>query len=250
MQFPVCTECSGRRKVDSSWQAPGSYGFAKLFEREQVRCKCLSVAELNCSIAALRIEEIKQAGSSMLVGELSDFEGLLSVVEIARPIEGNDLIVRANVLKSIPHVGQHLSVRVLLQFLCLCDGEAGAGNFPLVAIENGNLNLTEQRDIVAITEVGVADLTRNISLADGLLQRMLAVRCIDSQLRSMQIRPVLKSLCLEVFKISHDRLVIERSGNVIVSVYRFISEQLPKIRKSLHPGELCRGHVRLELEHL
>src|ERR1035438_324888 len=142
----------------------------------------------------------------MLVSELSDIEGLLSVVEIARPIEGNDLIVRANALKSIPHVGQHLSARVLLLFLCLCDGEAGARNFPLVAIENGDLNLPEQRDIVGGTEVGVAGLTGYIPLADGLLQCMLAVRGIHSQPRCLQVRSVLKRLNLKVFKISRNWL--------------------------------------------
>ena len=57
-------------------------------------------------------------------------------------------------------------------------------------------------------------------------------------------------LCLKVFKISCDRLVIEGPRNIIVGVYRFISEQLPQIRKSLHSGELCGRHVRLELKHL
>ena len=43
--------------LDFSWNTPGSYGFAKLFEREQIRRERLAVSELRGAIAALGVRE-------------------------------------------------------------------------------------------------------------------------------------------------------------------------------------------------
>ena len=97
-------------------------------------------------------------------------------IEIAGAVESDDLIVGVRILKGVPHVRQHLSVGEFLLLLGLRDGESGARNFSLVAIEDRHLDLPEQRNVIQITEVGVVDLPRDVSFADGLLQCVLAVR--------------------------------------------------------------------------
>src|ERR1035438_5047203 len=62
--------------------------------------------------------------------------------------------------------------------------------------------------------------------------------------------PVLQSLRLKILEVAFHWQVIERPCYVVVRAYRFISEQLPQIRQCLYPGQLCRGDITLELEHL
>ena len=83
-----------RSFVKFSWQAPCSNGFAKLFEREQIRSERLTVGKLRGAIAALGVEKIEQARGAALIGILADVAILLRFVEIARAVKLNDLFVR------------------------------------------------------------------------------------------------------------------------------------------------------------
>ena len=70
---------------------------------------------------------------------------LLRLVEIAGAVKLDDLVVGAQAFVGVSHVGQHLVVRRLFLLLRLRDGEARARDFALVAIENRQLNLAEER---------------------------------------------------------------------------------------------------------
>ncbi len=98
--------------------------------------------------------------------------------------------------------------------------------------------------------MGIVDLSGDVSFADGLLQCVLAVGSGHALLGRPQIGPVLQRRRLKVFHVALHRLVIERAGHVIVRRDRFVAQQLAQVRESLHPGELRRRHVRLELQHL
>ena len=78
----------------------------------------------------------------------------------------------------------------------------------------------------------------------------MAVRCRDSLLRRAQIGARLQGLRLQIFEIHFQRLVIESPGDVVIRGHRFVSEQLPQIRKALHLGKLRLRDVRLELQQL
>ena len=78
----------------------------------------------------------------------------------------------------------------------------------------------------------------------------MAVRGSDSLLRRPQIRPGLQCLCLKVFHVALDRLIVEAAGHVVVRAYRFIAQQLPQIGESLDPGEPRCGDIGLELKQL
>ena len=73
---------------------------------------------------------------------------------------------------------------------------------------------------------------------------------VDSQAGRLQVRPVCQGLCLKVIQVALHCLVVERPGHVIVRADRFISQQLPQVGQSLHPGEFRRGDIGLELEQL
>ena len=60
----------------------------------------------------------------------------------------------------------------------------------------------------------------------------------------------MQRLRLKILKVALDRLVVERARRRRSPGYRFIAEQLAQIREPLHPGELRRGHIGLELKHL
>src|SRR5271168_4227352 len=133
-----------------SWQAPGSYSLAKLFEREQIGSERLAVGELCGPKASLSVEKIKQAGCAVPVGVLADVAGLLCFVQIFGAIKSHNLVVGAYILESVPHVCQHLPVGESLLLLRLRHGKGGTRNFPLVAIENRHLHLPEQGNIVEV----------------------------------------------------------------------------------------------------
>src|SRR5271156_1627207 len=121
--------------MKGSWQAPGSYSFAKLFECDQVRSERLAVGELCGPVAPFRIKKIKQAGCAAPVGILAYVARLLRLVQIPGAIKSHQLVVGVQVLKGVPHVRQYLAVRESFLFLRLRDGIGGAGNLALVAIE-------------------------------------------------------------------------------------------------------------------
>ena len=78
-----------------SWQAPGSHGFAKLLEREQIGRQRLAVGKLRGAIAALGVQKIQQARGAALVSVFADVAILLRLVQIARAVKLDDLVVRA-----------------------------------------------------------------------------------------------------------------------------------------------------------
>ena len=135
-------------------------------------------------ITAFGIKKIKQARCAVPVGVFADIAGLLRLIEISRAIEADDLIVGAQIFKRVPYIRQHLSACELLLLLCLRNGKAGARDLSLVAIEDRQLDLPEERNVVQRADVRVADLARDVSFADGLLQFVLAVRGGHSLLRA------------------------------------------------------------------
>ncbi len=118
-----------RGQMVKSWQAPGSYSLAKLFERQQVGSERLAVSELYGPVAPLRIKKIQQAGCAVPVSVLADVAGLLRLVQIPGAIKSDDLVVGAQILKGISNVGQHLPVGESLLLLGLGDGKARRGQF-------------------------------------------------------------------------------------------------------------------------
>src|ERR1700730_18312228 len=104
------TRRHGGRSLWFSWQTPGSHGFAKLFNREKVGSERLTIGELYGSKATFGIEKIEEACGAAPVGVFADIAVLLRLVEVTRAIEADDLVVRAQILKGIPHIGQHLPI--------------------------------------------------------------------------------------------------------------------------------------------
>ena len=159
--------------------------------------------------AALRIEKVEQAGCAVPVGVFGDVAGFLRLVEISGAIERDDLVVGAEALERVAHVGEHLAVGEHLLLLGLGDGKSGARNLALVAIEDRVVALAKERNVVEVADVGVVDLPRDISFANGLLQLVLAVGGGHAELRCLQVGPGLQRLGLEVVDGARDRLVIE-----------------------------------------
>src|SRR5580704_2292101 len=209
-----------------SWQAPGSYSLAKLFEPKQVGSERLPVSEFRGPVTSLSIEKIQQAGCTVPVGVLADVAGLFRLVQKSGAIKSHHLIIGAQILKGVSHVGLHLPIGESLLLLRLRYGVGGARNLTLVAIENRHLHLSEQGNVVEVTQVGVVHFPSDVSLADRLLQSVLAVGGGDPLRCCPQVGPVLQRERLKVVHVALDRLVIERPGYVVVRCDRFVSQQL------------------------
>src|SRR5271170_5985425 len=127
-----------------SWQAPRSCRLAYLLNRKQIRRERLAVGELGTSIAAFRVKKIKQTRCAVPVSVFAYVARLLRRVQIARAIEADDLIVGAQIFKSVPYIRKNLAVREFLLLLGLRNRITGARNFSLIAIENRQLDLPKQ----------------------------------------------------------------------------------------------------------
>jgi hypothetical protein len=96
--------------VDQSRQVSHAHRFSQLFERQQVRGQRLPVGKLSGSIAALGVQEIQQTGGAALVGILADVAVLLRNIEIARAIEHDHLVVRAQTLIGVTYIREGLAI--------------------------------------------------------------------------------------------------------------------------------------------
>ena len=100
-----------RKSLLSSRQAPGAHGFPKLFESGQVSGDGLAPGELSSAIAALGVQEIKQARGAAPVGIFADVAVFLRHVEIAGSKVLSHPVVRLQRLLGVPHVSHHLPLR-------------------------------------------------------------------------------------------------------------------------------------------
>ena len=101
------------------------------------------------------------------------------------------MVIGAQILEGVPHIGQDLTVREFLLLLDLRDGVAGARDFALIAVEDGKLNLSEERSKVEAVDMRVVDLRGDVLLADSPLQLVLAVCGGHTLLRGEQVRTTL-----------------------------------------------------------
>ena len=159
-----------------SWQSPCSDGLAHLFERGHVTGKSLAIGELIGAIGAFGVEIIEQAGGAALVGVLADVAGLFGLVDVAAAIELDDLIVGVKSGVGVDDVGEHLLRGFAGEFLVLRDGVTRAGNFALVAIEDGELDVEEEGAGVGGGDVGIVEAGAEVALAVGVGERFLAAR--------------------------------------------------------------------------
>ena len=169
-------QCMTLLNSNASWQIPRSHGLAHLFEREHVTGKRLAVGKLVGTVGSLRIEKIEQAGGAFVVGVFADVAGLLGLVDVAAPIQLNDLIVGAKIFVSLDDVGGNLLGGFAGLLLGLGDGVAGARDFALVAVENGEGHVEVKCAGVDAGGVGVIESAGEVVLAVGFLQGQLALR--------------------------------------------------------------------------
>jgi hypothetical protein len=205
---------------------------------------------LGSSVAALRIQKVEQVHRATLVCVFTDVAVLLGYFEVARAIELDHMVVHPKSFEGIVYICQYLTVRGFLLLLRLGDGEAGASDFTLIAIEDGKRDASVEVGRVDAIDVGVVGLGGDVRLANRLLQFVLAVRGGHPLLRRVVVRPVLESFDLQIFEIALHRLIVEGPGYVIVGRNGFISEQLPQVRKALDASQLGLLNIGLELQQL
>ena len=147
---------------------------------------------------------------------MADVASHLRVVQVPGTVKLDDLVVGTQPFEGIAHVRHHLIARSLLLFLSLVDGVLRPSDFALVAIEERQLNLSEERCGIQVRDVGVVNLRRDVLLADGLLQFILAIRRGDTLHGGTKVGPRVDGFHLQIFEAGAQRDVIERAGHVVV----------------------------------
>jgi len=134
----------------------GSYRFTKLFLRKLIRRKRLPVCELYGSDSCVPHRGSPAGSPRPPIGVLADISRLLCLVQITGTVEAYDLIVAVQVSSA-----SFTSVNTCPFASSSCCRPARprtrSARFPLVAIEDRELNLTEQRNL-AVLDMRVADL--------------------------------------------------------------------------------------------
>src|SRR5690348_2050973 len=155
-----------------------------------------------------------------------------------------------NALVCIAHIREHLIVGELLLFARLIYCVLSTSNLALVSIEDGKLDLPEERGRADLRNVRVIDLRRDVALTHGLLQRELAFGRSHTLLRGAKIGTISQRCRLEILKIARHLLIFELPGYVVIGRHGLIPEQLPQIREALNGGEPRLRYVRLKLQLL
>src|ERR1700692_153938 len=158
-RWPACI-LRGFLMTAFSWQAPRSFRFLQLLQRGHIRGQRLPIGQLHRSVAALGIQIIQETGSASLVSILTDVARVLRLLEVARGIELHHFFVAPDGLIGIGYVGKNGITGRLLLLLCLRQCMAGACDLSLIAVEDRQLKISEQRS--GILAGNVSEIIRTV----------------------------------------------------------------------------------------
>src|SRR5262249_41861614 len=146
-----------------------------------------AVSKLVGPISAFGIEIVEKTRGAVAIGVFANVARLFRLINIAAAIELNDLVVGAQIFVGVHHIGRNLLRTFTQLFLSLRDGIAGARDFGLVAIEDGQWNAEGKCGAAGTRSVRVAHSGGEVLFAVDFGKRQLAARGRDALLRGEQI---------------------------------------------------------------
>src|ERR1035441_4319499 len=185
----------------SSRKVPRSHSFLQLLERSHVGRQCLAISQLSGPVTAFRIEKVQQASGATLISILTDVTRVLGLLQVSRSVKLYHFFVTSESFIGIANIRQHGIAGRRLQLLGLRQSIASACDLALIAVEDGQIEIHEERSAIYARGVGIVDGTVNIAFAIGFRQQNLALSGGYSQFGSPKIRAFLQCPCLQVFQL-------------------------------------------------
>ena len=173
-----------------------------------------------------------------------------SLIDVTAAVELNDLIIRMESFVSVNDIRDDLLGGFVLQLLGLRDGVFGAGDFALVAIEDRQIHVEEERAAVDAGGVRVIEGDIEVALAVGLGERLLTLRGGDAEMSGLKIGPAAQGERFEIVQAGVHRLVVEFPFYIEAIGDGFKTDRLAQGGEGLRLGEPGGENVTLKLQEL